>query len=89
MKVEKLKCIVELGSTKINCVIAETDQDSKIKILASSSTLSMGIHNGVIINPTKAIQAIKECISDIETKINFTIKIHRMKWNDSKQHYIV
>ena len=74
INVEKQKCIVELGNTKINCVIAEPDKDYRIKILARSSALSTGIHNGVIINPSKTIKEIKDCISDIESKINITIK---------------
>ena len=74
INVEKQKCIVELGNTKINCVIADPDKEYRIKILARSSALSTGIHNGVIINPSKTIKEIKECISDIESKINITIK---------------
>ena len=31
MNLEKLKCVVKLGSIKINCIIAEVDENSLIK----------------------------------------------------------
>ena len=32
MNFEKLKCVLKLGSIKINCTIAEVDENSLIKI---------------------------------------------------------
>ena len=53
INVEKQKCIVELGNTKINCVIAEPDKDYRIKILRNENvthkkgtkTLYLAIYN--------------------------------------------
>ena len=73
MDLNKLKCVIELGSTKINCVIAEAD-DENIKIIATSTIPSVGIHNGVIVNPLEAAKAIRSCLSNVESKANVVLK---------------
>jgi len=73
MDLNKLKCVIELGSTKINCVIAEAN-DENIKIIATSTIASIGIHNGVIVNPLEAAKAVRSCLSDIESKANVVLK---------------
>lgn len=73
MDLDKLKCVIELGSTKINCVIAEAS-DENIKIIATSTTPSIGIHNGVIVNPLEAVKAIRSCLSNVENKANVVLK---------------
>ena len=74
MNLEKLKCVVKLGSIKINCIIAEVDENSLIKIIASSSIQSQGIHNGTIVNLSEATKAIRVCVSDAESKANVVLK---------------
>jgi len=73
MDLDKLKCVIELGSTKINCVIAE-ESDENIKIIATSTIQSVGIHNGVIVNPLEAVKAIRSCLSNVENKANVVLK---------------
>ena len=74
MDVEKLKCVVELGNTKIICVVAQMMDDSSIKILSTAKTESKGIHNGVIVNLQEATKAIRSCLSNAETEANVTLK---------------
>ena len=74
MDVEKLKCVVELGNTKIICVVAQMMDDSSIKILSTVKTESKGIHNGVIVNLQEATKAIRSCLSNAETEANVTLK---------------
>ena len=42
INVEKQKCIVELGNTKINCVIAEPDKDTR-ELMSASGELNVPI----------------------------------------------
>ena len=66
--------IIELGNVKIKCVIFTIDNDDQAQILSSSTNFSEGIHNGVIINLSKASKAIRSCISDAEKKAEVTLK---------------
>ena len=74
MTSEDLIGIIELGNVKIKCVIFTIDNDDQAQILSSSTNFSEGIHNGVIINLSKASKAIRSCISDAEKKAEVTLK---------------
>ena len=66
--------IIELGNVKIKCIIVKTNNENVSEILSTSSQDSEGIHNGVIINLTKASNAIRSCISKAEKKAEISIK---------------
>ena len=67
--------IIELGNVKIKCIIAlKLIMKNFSEILSTSSLDSEGIHNGVIINLTKASNAIRSCISIAEKKAEISIK---------------
>ena len=66
--------IIELGNVKIKCIIVKTNNENVAEILSTSSINSEGIHNGVIINITKASKAIRSCISQAEKKAEISIK---------------
>ena len=74
MTSDKIKCVISLGSKKINCIIAEINDDLSIKILAYSSVRSKGIHNGVIIDSVQATRIIRSCVSDVEKKAKIVLK---------------
>ena len=66
--------IIELGNIKIKCIIVKINNENVAEILSTSSIDSEGIHNGVIINITKASNAIRSCISKAEKKAEISIK---------------
>ena len=49
--------IIELGNIKIKCLIFKIN-NNKAEILSTSTTSSDGIHNDVVMNLTKATNAI-------------------------------
>ena len=65
--------IIELGNLNIKCLIFKINNNS-IEILSTSTNLSDGIHNDVVINLTKATSAIRSCISDAEKKAKASLK---------------
>ncbi len=71
---EDLTGIIELGNIKIKCLIFKIKSDGTAEILSSSITPSDGIHNDVIVNLTKASNAIRMCISQAEKKIKVSLK---------------
>ena len=66
--------IIELGNLNIKCLIFRINDDNTSEILSTSITRSEGIHNGVIVNLTKASNTIRSCISTAEKKAEVLIK---------------
>ncbi len=66
--------IIELGNLKIKCIIAKINNENVSEILSTSLVDSEGIHNGVVINLTKASNVIRSCISKAEKQSQISIK---------------
>ena len=66
--------IIELGNINIKCLIFRINDDDSSEILSTSISKSEGIHNGVIVNLTKASDAIRSCISLAEKQAKIFIK---------------
>jgi len=74
MNSNNLVGVIELGNISLKCVIFKINDDNTFEILSSSKTNSDGIHNGVIINLTKASNAIRSCISVAEKNAKILLK---------------
>ena len=68
MNSEDLIGIIELGNINIKCLIFKIKNNNDSEILSTSITSSEGIHNGIVVNLTKASDAIRSCISAAEKK---------------------
>ena len=66
--------IIELGNISIKCLICKINDDDTSEILSSSIMPSEGIHNGTIVNLTKASNAIRSCISTAEKNAKIFLK---------------
>ena len=66
--------IIELGNVKIKCIIFKINNDNSSEILSISLCDSAGIHNGVVINLSKASDVIRSCISIAEKKADVSLK---------------
>ena len=66
--------IIELGNIYIKCIIFRINDSNISEILSISVIRSEGIHNGVIVNATKALNAIRSCISVAEEKAKVLLK---------------
>ena len=74
MSPEDLRGIIELGNINIKCLIFKIKNNNESEILSTSVTLSEGIHNGMVVNLTKASNAIRSCISAAEKKAKILLK---------------
>ena len=74
MSPEDPRGIIELGNINIKCLIFKIKNNNESEILSTSVTLSEGIHNGVVVNLTKASNAIRSCISAAEKKARILLK---------------
>ena len=66
--------IIELGNINIKCLIFKINSNDILEIQSTSITQSEGIHNGVIVNISKATNAIRSCISAAEKKAKSSLK---------------
>ena len=66
--------IIELGNINIKCLIFKIKDNNESEILSTSITSSEGIHNGIVVNLTKASKAIRSCISITEKKSKILLK---------------
>jgi len=66
--------IIELGNINVKCLIFRINDDNSSEILSTSIIRSEGIHNGVIVNLSKASNTIRSCISTAEKKAKILIK---------------
>ncbi len=74
MRSDDVRGIIELSNINLNCVIFKIDCENNLEILATAQNISEGIHNGVIVNLTKASNAIRLCISSAEKKVGILLK---------------
>ena len=51
---------LDLGATWITCVLAETTENSRIRIAGVGRKRAEGWHNGAVVNPDKATEAVAE-----------------------------
>ena len=66
--------IIELDNSYLKCLIFTIDQNNNSELLATSITPSEGIDNGVIVNLSKASNAIRLSISTAEQKAKISLK---------------
>ncbi len=58
--------IIDIGTTKIVAIIAEKNENNKIRVLGFGETKSEGIEHGIIKNIPAAIKKIKQAVSQAE-----------------------
>ena len=73
MNLNNLNAVIEIGNINIKCIIFNINNNIS-EIVSTSITPSEGIHNGVIINVSKATNAIRKSISNAEKKVEISLK---------------
>ena len=66
--------IIELGNVNLKCLIFQINKNNSSEILSTAITPSEGIHNDVVVNLTKASNAIRLSISTAEKKAKISLK---------------
>ena len=66
--------VIELGNVSLKCLIFNISNDNTSEILSTSIVDSEGIHNGVVVNLSKATNAIRSCISSAEKRSSISLK---------------
>ena len=65
---------LDIGTTKIACIIAEYDEDSKMKVLGVGiSPIYEGLRKGVVVNIDRVVQTIRKAVTEAETMAGIDI----------------
>lgn len=65
---------LDIGTTKIACIVGRKDENGKIEVLGIGKSESQGVNRGVVANIDKTVQAIKAAVEEAESKTGIKIK---------------
>ncbi len=57
---------LDIGTSKVTCIVAGPGEEGLLHILGMGETESRGLRKGVIVNPDAAVEAIKRAVEDAE-----------------------
>ena len=66
MSRENILVGLDIGTTKISCIIAELDADRNVKIVGVGTSRSEGLRRGVVVNLEKTVVSIGRAIEEAE-----------------------
>ncbi len=64
---------LDIGTTKIACIIAERDSDEQVKVMGVGVAPSTGLRKGVVVNIDKTVQGIKDAVREAELMAGYDI----------------
>ena len=66
---------LDIGTTKIACLVGRKTEHGKIEILGMGKSPSLGVERGVVSNIEKTVQSIKAAVEEAEAKSGVDIKV--------------
>jgi cell division protein FtsA len=81
---EKLVVGIDIGTTKIACVVGKIDSHGKVTILGIGRSKSDGVKRGIVLNIDQTVASIKEAVQKAEMECG--IKVHRVNVGIAGQH---
>jgi cell division protein FtsA len=72
MKQDKI-AVLDLGSSKATCLLAELGKDGRIDVLAVATTDCKGLKKGVIVDLDAAAESARSVIREVEGKTGFEV----------------
>ena len=66
---------LDIGTTKIACIVGKKDENGKIEILGIGKSKSLGVSRGVVSNIEKTVQSIKDAVTEAEAKSGVEINV--------------
>ncbi len=57
---------LDIGTTKVNVIVAEVDDTGDLRVVGVGSSPSEGIRRGVVVNVEKTVQSIQKAVSEAE-----------------------
>lgn len=66
--------VLDVGSTKITCLIGRIDSDGQLRVLGFGWHQSRGVKAGAIIDPAEAERAIRKAVGDAESMADHRLR---------------
>lgn len=66
---------IDIGTTKIACIVGRRNEHGKIEILGVGKTESVGVTRGVVTHITPTVESIKKAVQEAENKSGVDIKV--------------
>jgi cell division protein FtsA len=70
---EKIAVGLDIGTTKIVCVVGKLNEHAKIEILGVGQAKSTGVQDGVVVNIIQTEEAIREAVAEAENQSGLKI----------------
>ena len=64
---------LDVGTTKICAIVARPKDENNVDIIGLGMSPSEGLHRGIVVNPSKAIESIKAALADAELNSGINI----------------
>ncbi|TXC78871.1 cell division protein FtsA [Luteibaculum oceani] len=74
MEQEEIVVGLDIGTTKIACIVGRKNEFGKIEIVGMGKTESLGVSRGVVSNIAQAVQSIEEAVALAEKKAQVNIR---------------
>ena len=66
---------LDIGTTKIACLVGRKTEHGKIEILGVGKAPSLGVTRGVVSNIEKTVQSIRAAVEEAEAKSGIEINV--------------
>lgn len=66
---------IDIGTTKIACIVGRKTENGKIEILGMGKSQSVGVTRGVVTNIEKTVQSIRAAVEEAEAKSGIEINV--------------
>lgn len=75
MSISEIVVGLDIGTTKIACLVGRQTEHGKIEILGMGKTESLGVNRGVVSNIEKTVHSIKKAVQQAEEASGVDIKV--------------
>jgi cell division protein FtsA len=89
VKIKNMSEIVvglDIGTTKIACIVGRKTEHDKIEILSMGKCESVGVTRGVVSNIEKTVQSIKTAVAEAESRVDGELHVRVVNVGIAGQH---
>ncbi|MDA7803371.1 cell division protein FtsA [Crocinitomix sp.] len=77
---------LDIGTTKIACIVGRKSEHGKIEILSMGKSESVGVTRGVVSNIEKTVQSIKAAVAEAESRVEGELQVRVVNVGIAGQH---
>lgn len=77
---------LDIGTTKIACIVGRKTEHGKIEILSMGKSESVGVTRGVVSNIEKTVQSIKTAVAEAEERVEGELQVRVVNVGIAGQH---